>query len=95
MAQIEGPRYEPTTITVRTADGQEVRATTFLVKKDAERDGLWTTKEYVGHIVAGLRQHGAPPDYVEHAITVAVEHNQRAQERADEEATSIATLRAL
>jgi cation transport regulator ChaC len=95
MAQIEGPRYEPTTIGVRTADGREVRATTFLVKKDAERDGLWTSREYVEHIVAGLRQNTAPPEYIEHVITVAVEHNQRAKERADEEATRIATLRAL
>jgi cation transport regulator ChaC len=94
MAQIEGPRYEPRTITVRTADGQGIDATTFIVKKDAERTGLWTSKEYVGHIVTGLLRNGAPPDYVEHVITIAIENNERASERADEEARRITTLRA-
>ena len=93
MEQIEGPRYEPATITVRTTDGQEVRPTTFLVKKEAERAGLWTSKKYVGHIVAGLRANNAPREYVEHVITVAIEHNQRAKERADEETRGIAELR--
>jgi hypothetical protein len=79
---------------VRTADGQGIDATTFIVKKDAERTGLWTSKEYVGHIVTGLLRNGAPPDYVEHVITVAIENNERASERADEEARRITTLRA-
>jgi hypothetical protein len=95
MTQIEGPRYEARTITVRTTDGDELQATTFLVKKEAEATGLWTSKKYVEHIVTGLRAADAPPDYAEHVITVAIEHNQRAKERADEETRGIAELRKL
>jgi hypothetical protein len=92
MAQIEGPRYAPQKIRVRTMDGQELDATTFLVKKDAEREDLWTSKEYVEHIVTGLRSHDAPPEYVEHVIAIAMAHNERAIARAATEAHRIAML---
>lgn len=91
MTEIEGPRYEPTTITVRT-DGQDIKATTFLVKKNAQRDGLWTSRKYVGHIVAGLRKNNAPRKYIEHVLEIAIATNQNAKDRADEETRGIAEL---
>ena len=92
MEEIEGPRYQATTITVQTTDGQEHHATTFLVKKNAEAEGLWTSKDYVEHIVTGLRQHNAPPEYVEHVINTAIQNNDQAKRRADEETRGISTL---
>jgi hypothetical protein len=77
MEEIEGPRYQATSMTVRATYGQEFRATTFLVKKNSEATGLWTSKDYVEHIVTGLRD--APPEYVEHVIAVAIAHNDEAQ----------------
>jgi AIG2-like family len=95
MTEIEGLRYEARTISARTTDGQEFQATTFLVKRNSEAAGLWTSKEYVEHIVNGLRAADAPTEYIEHVITVAIEHNERAKERADEETRGIADLRRL
>jgi len=74
-------------------NGQEVPATTFLVKRNAEATGLWTSTAYVAHIISGLRARQAPPEYVEHVITAAIATNERARERADEETRGIAELR--
>ena len=93
MEQIEGQRYEAKQITVRTLDGQEVRATTFLVKQQGEAGGLWTSREYVKHIVDGLRANDAPEEYVQHVIDVAIATNERATQKAEEQNRDIATLR--
>lgn len=57
----------------------------------SETTGLWT-KKYVGHIVSGLRKNNAPPEYVEHVITVAITTNKDAKERADEETRGITRI---
>jgi hypothetical protein len=93
MEQIEGQRYEAKQIAVRTLDGQEVRATTFLVKQQGEAGGLWTSREYVKHIVDGLRANDAPEEYVQHVIDVAIATNERATQKAEEQNRDIATLR--
>jgi hypothetical protein len=42
---------------VRTQADEEVEATTFLVRPSQRRTGLWTSADYVGHTVNGLRAH--------------------------------------
>lgn len=78
MEEIEGSRYAPTPIRVRNQSGEEVEATTFLVKPDQRRDGFSTSAEYVGYIVNGLRAHDVPEEYVQHVIDIAIQTNQRA-----------------
>jgi cation transport regulator ChaC len=78
MSQIEGSSYEERTVKVRTTNGEVLEAVTFLVKKDAQRPGLWTSSAYVKHIVDGLRTHQAPSEYVQQIIDVAIKANQAA-----------------
>src|SRR5712692_11543821 len=66
LRKIEGPRYEEKPIPVRSEAGQEIEVTTFFVRSRERRDGLWTSFDYVGHIVKGLRAHGVrevAPEY--------------------------------
>jgi hypothetical protein len=49
-------------IDVRLPDGQVINALTYTVKNP--KSGLKTNKEYVGHIVAGLREHNVSEDYI-------------------------------
>lgn len=62
LAQIEGRHYEEMTIRVPDRKGNEVDAITFLLKKEEAEYGLWTSAEYVGHIVKGLRAHQVPEE---------------------------------
>jgi hypothetical protein len=80
---IEGPSDEEHTIKVRTTNGEH-DAITYLVKKDAQRAGLWTSSAYVAHFVNGLRAHNAPPEYVQRVIDAAIATNQRAESATEE-----------
>jgi AIG2 family protein len=92
LQRIEGAHYAPKLICVRGEVGGEVEATTFLVESDDRREGLWTSAEYVGYIVNGLRAHNVPEKYVQHVIEVAVETNRRAGPSAAEATRLIRTL---
>jgi gamma-glutamylcyclotransferase (GGCT)/AIG2-like uncharacterized protein YtfP len=66
----EGVSYRRTVISVRRADsGAVVTAETYVVINKLE--GLAASAEYVEHIVTGLREFNAPPDYVEYVKLVA------------------------
>ena len=78
LDEIEGPRYEARSIQVRTDDGVEVEATTYLVKAQDRHEGLWTSTAYLRHIVSGLRDHKIPEEYIARVIEIAVETNQKA-----------------
>jgi cation transport regulator ChaC len=93
LSQIEGSRYEERPIRVRNADGEEVEATTFLVKSDEQRTGLWTSFDYVQYIVRGLRTHEVPEEYVQRVIDIAIQTNNRASQTAAEHIRLIETLR--
>jgi hypothetical protein len=80
-------------IRIRDNAGAEVEATTFTVKPDARRQGLWTSAVYVGHIVCGLRAHDVPEEYVQRVIDIATETNQRATALAGQQIRLIAELR--
>src|SRR6266851_744769 len=85
LAQIEGSRYEERPIRVRNADGVGVTVTTFLVKADEQRSGLWTSFEYVQHIVRGLRTHEVSEEYVQRVIDIAIQTNNRAAQAVTEQ----------
>lgn len=91
LEQIEGPHYEETTIRVRSQAGEELEATTFLVKPHQRRIGLWTSAAYVSWIIYGLRDHGVPEDYIQHVLAVTIETNERAATSAFEEIRLIRT----
>jgi hypothetical protein len=61
-------------------DGDDVEATTFLVKATERESGLWTSIDYLRHIVRGLRDHKIPEDYIARVIEIAIETNRRAVE---------------
>ncbi len=94
--KIEGPSYRPIDIDVEDASGQVKTATTFVVRKNRRREGLWTSTEYVRFIVNGLRAHGVEevdPAYIQHVIDVAVDTNRRAGEAAADQTRQIEALR--
>jgi hypothetical protein len=92
MKEIEGPRYEAKPIRVRNRVGEELSATTFLVKPDERRPNLFTCAAYVSWITYGLRDHGVPEDWIAHVIEVAIETNTRAGASALEQIRLIKTL---
>jgi len=95
LAEIEGRSYEPKIFRVRNEAGEEVDATTFVVKERARKLGLSTTAKYVGHIVNGLRKHGVPEYYVQRVIDDAVRTNTNAEDsvRAVREEAFLTRLR--
>ena len=95
---IEGPSYECRNIEVEDASGAVRVATTFVVREDRRRVGLWTSFDYVGYIVNGLRTHGVEevdPEYIQHVIDVALDTNRNARDtrNAEEENRKIESLR--
>ncbi len=92
LADIEGPRYEETTIRVRDHEGNEQEVITFVVKENERQRDLATSAAYVSWIVYGLRAHAVPEEYIDHVVQVAVETNKRAGEAAAEQTRLINTL---
>jgi hypothetical protein len=92
LEQIEGLRYEPREITVIDTKGKQSTAWTFVVKDKDKQGGLVTSAAYVSWIVYGLRQHGAPEDYIKHVIEVAKETNRQASKDSAEQNRLIDTL---
>jgi hypothetical protein len=93
LTQIEGNRYEERPILVRNTDDEEVEVTTFLVKPNEQRFGLWTSFDYIQHIVNGLRAHEIPEEYVQRVIDIAIQTNNRAAQTATEHIRLIERLR--
>lgn len=61
---IEGSHYQRRPIAVQKADGTPVEGEVMTYAVRAPQPGLRTSLDYVSHIAAGLREHGAPNDYV-------------------------------
>jgi AIG2-like family len=68
LRQIEGPKYEEKSVGIRTLAGEIKDAKTFLVKADHRQASLWTSGDYIGYIVKGLREHQVPEEYVQRVI---------------------------
>ena len=92
LEEIEGSRYEPMPIQVRNEAGEDVPATTFLVKPAERRPELWTSAAYVSWIVYGLREHGVPEDYIAHVQAIATDTNARSTTNTAEQNRLIARL---
>jgi cation transport regulator ChaC len=69
----EGANYKREMIDVRRPDGEVVNALTYTVRNPDP--GLKTSKEYVGFIVAGLREHDVSEDYIAQVKAIAVANN--------------------
>jgi len=93
MEEIEGKLYGEKTIRIRDNAGVEQEAITFAAIPDATRQGLWTSADYVRHIVCGLRAHDVPEAYVQRVIDIAIETNHRATGRAEEQNRQIEAFR--
>ena len=94
LAEIEGASYEQRDIEVE-GQGETRTAVTFVVRPNRRRRDLWTSAEYVSHIVTGLRSHDVLEEYIEHVITTAIESSRSAtdQEAARAAIHLIETLR--
>jgi gamma-glutamylcyclotransferase len=69
----EGTNYRREQIQVRKPGGEIVTALTYVVINP--QPNLRTSAEYVGHIVAGLRDHGVPEEYIATVKRIATENN--------------------
>jgi AIG2-like family len=78
LKRVEGDRYEEKPIRVIDQEGKQQTATTFVVREKDRREGLATSAAYVSWIIYGLRDHGAPEDWITHVVDVAVETNNHA-----------------
>ena len=63
------------------------------MKPDQRRHDLFTSADYVGHIVKGLRGHGVGEDYVQRVINIALETNRGTKDAPFEQAIKIDSLR--
>jgi len=92
LREIEGPRYEEKPIQVIDEKRKRRTVSTFVVRKRDRRNDIATSAAYVSWIIYGLRDHGAPEDWIAHVVDVAVETNKRAGANATEQLRLIKTL---
>jgi hypothetical protein len=92
LEQIEGPNYEACVIRVRLRGGDATNAITFLVRPNERKEKLFTGAWYVSWIVYGLREQGAPEEYIKHVVDVAIETNRQAEPPAQEQIELIRRL---
>ena len=69
----EGKNYVRATINLTTNDEATVSAITYLVK--TPQINLKTSAAYVGHILAGLREHNIPEEYRQYVRSKIIENN--------------------
>jgi hypothetical protein len=69
LDQIEGSRYQHTTFQIRRL-GAETDETvlTYIGVPDQRQDNIRTSEAYVTHILRGLKQADAPPEYLSYVI---------------------------
>jgi hypothetical protein len=94
LRQVEGPRYEEKSIRIRNSLGEIKDAKTFLVRAGEREEGLWTSANYVGYIVNGLRNHQVPEEYIQHVIDIAIRTNDNARDQNSAK-TQLRSLQAL
>lgn len=72
---IEGRKYQRRPIAVRRPDGTKVEGSVITYTVIEPEEGLRTSLAYVAHILRGLRDHGAPADYLTYVKRRAVANN--------------------
>jgi hypothetical protein len=72
---IEGPSYERQPIVILRPNGSRLGTPVFTYRVRMPRQGLKTSLAYAAHILAGLREHGTPPDYLDYVRDRIVANN--------------------
>ena len=74
---IEGQRYERRAITVRYPDGTSVdeEIITYVVSENRRQHNVQTSIDYCRYIIAGLREHNVPDEYIEYAKARMITNN--------------------
>lgn len=74
---IEGRRYERRTIAVRQTDGTPVdeESITYVVLENERQNDIQTSVDYCRYIIAGLREHNVPDEYIEYAKARMITNN--------------------
>jgi hypothetical protein len=75
LDEIEGPRYRRRKIRVYRAGAPLLPSTVWTYTVIAKKKGLKTSRDYVKHILAGLQEHHAPPEYIAHVKTLVFKNN--------------------
>ena len=73
MDGIEGLNYKRHLIDVIKSDGEEISVWTYTVKDKVYK--LKTSKDYISHIITGLREHHISPEYYNYIKSRIVEND--------------------
>jgi len=93
LPQIKGKRYYKKNILVEKSSGEIIKAVTFPAREPYRYStAIATTSEYLYWIIAGLKEHKVPPEYIEHVREKAIENNKKAIRSIEEEIESIKKL---
>lgn len=71
--EAEGGKTKRVSIPVRKIGGEDISAITYIAMHTQE--GMKTTAEYGAYILRGLKNHGAPREYIEKVRKLIVENN--------------------
>jgi hypothetical protein len=77
---IEGPRYRRRKIRVCRANTPDAPLTVWTYTAITKEKGLRTSRDYVNHILTGLREAHAPADYIAHVKARILKNNPDLQE---------------
>ena len=72
---IEGPRYRRRRIKIRRPGTSDTPLTVWTYTVITKQRDLKTSREYVSHILSGLREHEAPPEYIDHVRSRILRNN--------------------
>jgi hypothetical protein len=75
LKQIEGPHYAQTMIGIQRPDGTQIDGDVITFTVREPRAGLRTSLEYATHILTGLREHGAPQEYLAYVTRQITNNN--------------------
>lgn len=72
---IEGLRYQRRSIGVQKPNGTQVEGNVITYTVRTPERALRTSLDYASHIVAGLREHGAPDEYIAYVKNRVIANN--------------------
>ncbi len=72
---IEGSRYQRRSIGVQKPNGTQVEGNVITYTVRTPEPALRTSLDYASHIVAGLREHGAPDEYIAYVKSRVIANN--------------------
>ena len=75
LDEIEGPRYRRRKIRVCKASSMDSPMSVWTYTVINKGKGLKTSRDYANHIIAGLHEHQAPEEYIEHVKARIIRNN--------------------